>query len=175
MVLVANAQTKLVLRESSQYSEHENQIRHQHHILTRLLKWPCAIWNISKKPSPQKKSGPGQVHVAISSARNSPVDAQNRQDGSWADLHPPVIPGCDALGVIEAVVQGVGGFARGDEVFYMVDFLHNASGTYAEYHPVDAALIARKPQSLTRVEAASLPLTAGTACDMIAHRLVPET
>ena len=53
----------------------------------------------------------------------------------------------------------------------MVDFLHNASGTYAEYHVVDAALIARKPQSLTHVEAAALPLAAGTAYEMIIRRL----
>jgi NADPH2:quinone reductase len=73
--------------------------------------------------------------------------------------------------VIDAVGPGVKRFASGDEVFYMVDFLHNASGTYAEYHVVDAALIARKPHKLTHVEAAALPLTAGTAYEMIIRRL----
>src|SRR5260221_13122210 len=111
--------------------------------------------------------GPGQVRVAISAAGTNPVDAQNRQDGSWADVHPPVIPGCDASGVIDVVGPGVRRFAPGDEVFYMVDFLHNASGTYAEYQVVDAALIARKPQSLTHVEAAALPLAAGKAYEKI--------
>jgi NADPH2:quinone reductase len=115
--------------------------------------------------------GPGQVRVAIYAAGTNPVDAQNRQDGSWADLHPPVIPGCDASGVIDAVGPGVTRFAPGDEVFYMVDFLHNSSGTYAEYHVVDAALIARKPHSLTHSEAAALPLAAGTAYEMIIRRL----
>lgn len=115
--------------------------------------------------------GPEQVRVAIYAAGTNPVDAQNRQDGSWADLHPPVIPGCDASGVIDTIGASVTGFAPGDEVFYMVDFLHNASGTYAEYHVVDAALIARKPRSLTHVEAAALPLAAGTAYEMIVHRL----
>jgi len=115
--------------------------------------------------------GPGQVRVAISAAGTNPVDAQNRQDGSWADLHPPVIPGCDASGVIDVIGPGVRRFAPGDEVFYMVDFLNNASGTYAEYHVVDAALIARKPQSLTHVEAAALPLAAGTAYETIIRRL----
>jgi NADPH2:quinone reductase len=115
--------------------------------------------------------GPGQVRVAIYAAGTNPVDAQNRQDGSWADLHPPVIPGSDASGVIDAIGPGVTSFARGDEVFYMVDFLHNTSGTYAEYHVVDATLIARKPRSLTHVEAAALPLAAGTAYEMIIRRL----
>jgi NADPH:quinone reductase len=115
--------------------------------------------------------GPGQVRVVIYAAGTNPVDAQNRQDGSWADVHPPVIPGCDASGVIDVVGPGVTRFAPGDEVFYMVDFLHHASGTYAEYQVVDAALIARKPQSLTHVEAAGLPLAAGTAYEMIIRRL----
>ena len=53
----------------------------------------------------------------------------------------------------------------------MVDFLRNASGTSAEYQVVDAALIARKPQGLTHVEAAALPLAAGTGYDMITRRL----
>jgi NADPH:quinone reductase len=73
--------------------------------------------------------GHGQVRVAIYAAGTNPVDAQNRQDGSWAGLHPPVIPGCDASGVIDVVGAGVTHFAPGDEVFYMVDFLNNSRGT----------------------------------------------
>jgi NADPH2:quinone reductase len=42
-----------------------------------------------------------------------------------------------------------------------------AAGT----NPVDASIIARKPQSLTHVEAAALPLAAGTAYEMIIRRL----
>ncbi len=115
--------------------------------------------------------GAGQVRVAIYAAGTNPVDAGNRQDGSWACLHPPVIPGSDASGVIDSVGPGVTLFAPGDEVYYMVDFLNNSSGTYAEYHVVDAALIARKPKTLTHVEAAALPLAAGTAYETIIRRL----
>lgn len=115
--------------------------------------------------------GPGQVRVAVYAAGTNPVDAGNRQEGSWAGLQPPVIPGCDASGVIDAVGPGVTRFAPGDEVFYMTDFLHNAWGTYADYQVVDAALIASKPQSLTHVEAAALPLAAGTAYETIIQRL----
>ena len=115
--------------------------------------------------------GPGQVRVAIYAAGTNPVDAGNRQYGSWAGLHPPVIPGSDASGVIDVVGPGVTLFAPGDEVFYMVDFLNNSRGTYAEYHVVDAALIACKPKILTYVEAAALPLAAGTAFETIIRRL----
>jgi len=115
--------------------------------------------------------GPGQVRVAIHAAGTNPVDAGNRQDGSWAGLHPPVIPGSDASGVIDTLGPGVAGFSPGDEVFYMTDFLHNCWGTYAEYQVVDAALIAYKPQALSHVESAAVPLAAGTAYEMIVRRL----
>src|ERR1051326_2085656 len=115
--------------------------------------------------------GSGQVRVAIYAAGTNPVDAGNRQDGSWAGLHPPVIPGCDASGVIDAVGSGVTTFAPGDDVFYMTDFLHHSQGTYAEYQVVDAALIAPKPPTLTHVEAAAMPLAGGTAYEAIIRRL----
>lgn len=115
--------------------------------------------------------GPGQVRVAIYAAGTNPVDTHNRRDGSWAGLYPPVIPGSDASGIIDAVGPGVTTFAPGAEVFYMTDFLHNPRGTYAEYQVVDAALIARKPPALTYVEAAALPLAAGTAYETIIRRL----
>lgn len=115
--------------------------------------------------------GPGQVRVAISAAGTNPVDAGNRQDGTWAGIQLPLIPGSDASGVIDAVGPGVTHLAPGDEVFYMTDFLHSASGTYAEYQVVDAALIAPRPPTLTHVEAAALPLAAGTAYETIIRRL----
>lgn len=115
--------------------------------------------------------GPGQVRVAIFAAGVNPIDAGNRQNGTWAGLEVPVISGSDASGVIDAVGPDVTTFAPGDEVFYMADFLNNSSGTYAEYHVADAELIAPKPKTLTHVEAASLPLAAGTAYEAVVNRL----
>src|SRR5215471_8696369 len=80
--------------------------------------------------------GPGQVRVAIFAAGTNPVDAWSRRDGSWAGLHPPVIPGSDASGVIDAIGPDVTTLAPGDEVFYMTDFLRHSQGTYAEYQVV---------------------------------------
>ncbi len=116
--------------------------------------------------------GAGQVRVSVHAAGTNPVDAGNRRDGSWAGLQLPVIPGSEASGVIDAVGPGVTQFAPGDEVFYLADFLHQPQGTYAEYHVVDAAHLAPKPPSLSHVEAAALPLAAGTAYELIIRRLV---
>lgn len=120
---------------------------------------------------PLPAPGPGQVRVAVHAAGTNPVDAGNRSDGSWAGLQPPVIPGSEASGVVEAVGLGVTQVVPGDEVFYLADVLHQPRGTYAEYHIVDATLLFPKPVCLSHVEAAALPLAAGTAYELIVRRL----
>ena len=120
---------------------------------------------------PVPAPGPGQVVVAIHAAGTNPVDASNRADGTWAGIRPPMVPGYDASGVIEAVGPGVRSLSAGDEVFYMSDFVGNPNGTYAEYQAVDAEIVARKPNRLTHVEAAAVPLAAGTAYEVIVRRL----
>ena len=114
--------------------------------------------------------GPGQVRVAIYAAGTNPVDTGNRRRARFG-LQPPVILGSDASGVIDAIGPGVTTFAPGDEVFYMSVFQNNAWGTYAEYQVVDTAIIAHKPQTLSHVEAAALPLAAGTAYETVVRRL----
>src|SRR5215469_2510061 len=105
--------------------------------------------------------GPGQVRVAVYAAGTNPVDTGSRRGSTWAGVRAPAIPGCDASGVVDAVGQGVRQFAPGDEVYYMVDVRNNQQGTYAEYQVVDASIIARKPHTLSHVEAAAIPLAAG--------------
>lgn len=53
----------------------------------------------------------------------------------------------------------------------MTDFLDSSHGTYAEYQVVDATLLAHKPRTLSHIEAAALPLAAGTAYETIIRRL----
>ena len=37
----------------------------------------------------------GEISIAVHAAGVNPVDGQNRADGTWARLTPPVIPGSD--------------------------------------------------------------------------------
>ena len=120
---------------------------------------------------PIQKPGSGALLVAVHAAGTNPVDAGNRADGTWAGLRTPFIPGSDASGVIEMVGEGVDDLSPGDEVFYMSDFIGNPMGTYAEYQVVDAGVVARKPGSLSHIEAAAVPLAAGTAYEVVARRL----
>jgi NADPH:quinone reductase len=120
------------------------------------------------------RPGDGEVLVQVIAAGVNPVDAGNRRDGSWAGVELPFVPGSDGSGVVVAVGPGVDDIALGDEVFYFSDPLGTLNGSYAEYQVVSAAIVAPKPRSVTHAEAASLPLAAGTAHEMVVQRLSIE-
>ncbi|WP_328798116.1 zinc-binding dehydrogenase [Marinobacter nauticus] len=69
----------------------------------------------------------------------------------------------DFAGTIEAVGEGVSGFAPGDEVYGCAGGLADLQGALAELMPADARLIAHKPKRLSMREAAALPLVGITA------------
>ena len=82
--------------------------------------------------------------------------------GAMKDVFPlkfPWIPGYDLSGVIEAVGAEVQGFKAGDEVYGASLY----GGTYAEYIAISPAFIALKPRTLSFTEAASVPVSAETA------------
>ena len=123
-------------------------------------------------PRPEPKSG--EVIVAVHAAGVNPVDAQNRTDGAWAELEPPVIPGYDFSGVVERVGDRVADWAAGDEAFGALPARVTRSGSYAEYVAVPAEIIARKPERLSHVEAAAAPVAACTAHEALRRlRLQP--
>jgi NADPH2:quinone reductase len=120
---------------------------------------------------PRPTPGPGELLVRIVASGTNPVDAKLRHDGSWAGLRTPVVLGYDASGVVEGLGAGVKDFKAGDEVYFTPEIFGNTLGTYAEWNVVPAAIVAPKPRGLSHVEAAALPLAAGTAWDAIVRRL----
>lgn len=108
---------------------------------------------------------PGQVIVRVAATSINTVDTMIRQMGKDLPLSPelPAVLGMDFAGTIEAVGEGVTGFAPGDEVYGCAGGLADLQGALAEYMPADAQLIAHKPKSLTMREAAALPLVGITA------------
>ena len=106
--------------------------------------------------------GPGQLLVTVHAAGVNPVDAGNREDGSWAGLSAPCILGYDIAGVIGSVGPGVGGLAPGERVMAMTHFPDGAGG-YAEQAVVDAGLAAPISATTSFTDAAAVPLAAGTA------------
>lgn len=119
------------------------------------------------KPVPQA----GQVLVRVHATSINPLDYQVRR-GDYPDLVPlPAITGHDVSGVVEAVGPGVSAFASGDEVWYTPQ-IFDGQGSYTEYHVAADSIIARKPASLSHLEAASLSLVGGTVWEALTVRAV---
>ena len=117
------------------------------------------------KPVPQA----GQVLVRVHATSINPLDYQIRR-GDYADLVPlPAITGHDVSGVVEDVGPGVTNFVPGDEVWYTPQ-IFNGPGSYAEYHVAADSIIAKKPATLSHLEAASLTLVGGTVWEALVVR-----
>ncbi len=130
----------------------------------RVHAWggPNALRYEEDVPKPSAP-GPGDLLVRVRAAGVNPVDwkaREGRVEGLWPHTLPLVL-GWDASGTVEAVGEGVTNFAPGDEVFAHIDVARD--GAYAEYAVVAQEGAARKPDALTHVEAASLPIAAETA------------
>jgi len=77
--------------------------------------------------------------------------------------------GYDATGVVKSVGENVSLFKPGDKVWYAGDLTR--SGSNAEYQLVDERIVGHMPTSLSYADAASLPLTAITAWELLFDRL----
>jgi NADPH:quinone reductase-like Zn-dependent oxidoreductase len=110
-------------------------------------------------PDPVAKAG--EVLVDVHAASVNGADWKVRK-GSYAPLTEfPYIPGRDFSGVVSALGDGVTDFRIGDAVFGVCDAGQEAA--YAEKVAIKAAIVAKKPASLTHVECASLALIGLTA------------
>ncbi len=126
------------------------------------------VVEFSERPIPQPS--PGQLLVKVHAAGVNPVDYKIR-DGALKPILPlalPLVLGSELSGVVHSVGPGVPGFAPGDAVFARLALLH--MGAYAEYAVVDAEHAARKPENLSHVQAAAVPLAALTAWQALFER-----
>lgn len=124
-------------------------------------------FELCKVPKPVPLAG--QVLVRVHATSINPLDYQVRR-GDYHDLvQLPAITGHDVSGVVEAVGAGVTAFAPGDEVWYTPQ-IFGGPGSYAEYHVAAESIIARKPASLSHLQAASLSLVGGTVWEALVVR-----
>jgi NADPH:quinone reductase-like Zn-dependent oxidoreductase len=112
-------------------------------------------------PSP----GPREVLVSVAAAGVAPWDALIREGRSKVSPQPPLTLGSDLAGVVEAMGIEVGEFKVGDEVYGVTN--PQFCGAQAEYAVASAGMIALKPPSLNYLEAASAPVIAVTAWQML--------
>lgn len=105
-------------------------------------------------------SAAGKLLVEVYAAGINPVDWKITE-GYAKQRMPVVFPitlGSDFSGVVVEVGEGVSGFKKSDEVFGQAIILSGGSGSFAEFATVDVKFIAHKPQNISYVEAAALPI-----------------
>ena len=121
---------------------------------------------------PRPAPATSEVLVRVAASGVAPWDALIRQGKSKVSPQPPLTLGSDFAGVVEAVGLGVSQFASGDEVFGVTN--PQFVGANAEYATASASMIAAKPLRLSSLEAASLPVVAVTAWQMLFEYARPE-
>jgi len=112
-------------------------------------------------PSP----GDGEVLVRVAAAGVGPWDAIIREGRSKVSPQPPLTLGSDLSGVIEAVGSSVTAFRVDDEVYGVTN--PQFCGAQAECAVASAGMIAPKPKNLSNLDAASAPVIAVTAYQML--------
>ena len=114
---------------------------------------------------PLSRPATGEVLVRVSAAGVAPWDALIREGKSKISPPPPLTLGSDLSGVVEAVGAGVSQFKTGDEVYGVTN--SQFVGANAQFAVASAEMIAPKPQRLSSLEAASVPVVAVTAWQML--------
>ena len=110
------------------------------------------------------KPAAGEVLVRVMAAAVGPWDALIRSGGSALQQRVPITLGADLAGVAEAVGPGASPFAVGEDVFGATD---GFVGAYAQYALVPSRKLARKPVRCGYIDAASVPVVAVTARQML--------
>lgn len=114
---------------------------------------------------PLAHPGPGQVLVRVAAAGVGPWDAWIRSGNSVLPQPLPLTLGSDIAGTIVLTGEGVSDLAPGDDAFGVTN--PRFTDAYAEYAIAEACMLARKPAALSFAEAASVPVIAVTAWQML--------
>jgi len=123
---------------------------------------------LGQSPEPQLREN--DVMVEIHAASVNLLDSKIR-DGEFKLILPyrlPLVLGNDVAGVVVRVGANVRHFKPGDEVYARP--ADDRIGTFAEYIAIDADDVALKPAKLSMEEAASIPLVALTAWQVLVER-----
>ena len=130
---------------------------------------------ITNDELPTPEPGAEQLLVRVKAAGVGHWDALIRE-GKVELQRLPLILGSELSGTVEGTGADVAGFKLGDEVYGATN--EQFSGAYAEYAVPSARRMAPKPTTLSFIEAASAPIVAVTAWQMLfeyAHVTVGQT
>ena len=114
---------------------------------------------------PRPAPGEGEVLLRVKAAGVGPWDAWIRSGQSVVPQPLPLTLGSDVSGIVESVGAGVLQFRAGDAVFGATNA--RFTGGYADYAAAAATKLAKMPRRLGFIEAASVPVVACTAWQMV--------
>lgn len=114
---------------------------------------------------PDPVPAPGQLLVRTSCVGLNFLDSLIIRDLYQTRVERPFAPGCELAGNVEAIGEGVVGFAPGDRVLGVVDY-----GALAEKALVDAHRAVALPNNMPFQIAAAMPVTYGTALHALVNR-----
>ncbi|MFK0282113.1 NADP-dependent oxidoreductase [Streptomyces sp. NPDC090499] len=107
--------------------------------------------------------GTGEVRIRVAATSFNPVDG-NIRAGFMRGPIPvqlPHTPGIDVAGTVDALGEGVGGIAVGDDVIGFLPM--DGSGAAAQYVLAPAEVLTPAPKSVPLPDAAALPVVGLTA------------
>lgn len=125
--------------------------------------------------------GPGQVRVRVEACSLNYHDVFTRRGMPGIKVPLPMVPGCDAAGMVDELGEGVQGWSPGQRVLVDPVFTDEATGrfwmigdtrwgAYAEYVVVDHTQLLALPEDVSAIDAACLPVAYGTSHRMMITR-----
>ncbi|MGH7247037.1 MAG: alcohol dehydrogenase catalytic domain-containing protein, partial [Pseudomonadota bacterium] len=120
---------------------------------------------------PDPVAAPDEVIIDVAAASVNAADWKFRagEYARHAQSKFPLFPGRDFSGVIASVGAGIGDLKAGDAVFGVLE--PGKDGTYAEKLAIRGAVVAKKPGSLSHIDAAALALAGLTAINAVEDTL----
>ncbi len=124
---------------------------------------PPETLEVREMPSPEP--GKGQVRIKVDGCGVNFPDTLIIEGKYQLKAEPPFSPGGEVAGVIDAVGEGVTGWAPGDAVIAMTGY-----GGFAEELTADAKALMRRPETMDGVTAAGFSMTYGTSMHALKQR-----
>jgi NADPH2:quinone reductase len=121
---------------------------------------------------------PGEVRLKHTAIGINFSDINVRRGGFYypEPMKMPLIPGNEAVGIVEAVGPNVADFAPGDRVGYvgMHGPFYHFTGAYTEQRNVPASRLVKLPADVSDRQAAASMLKGMTAASIVEHMYVPK-
>lgn len=130
------------------------------------------VITLSENVSVPRQLSSNQILVRVYAASINPVDWKTL-NGNLSLIRRysfPHVPGFDVAGVVVDVGSAVARLKVGDKVYGNV---LDEGGAFGEYIRGNESFFALKPQNLTMVEAAAVPLACETSYQVLFHKTSP--